>query len=102
VKPTLKQRKHYIKSSYTRYAKRTHKFGIRVPRMNEEALAIDKETNTRYWQEAIQKEMKNTRVALRLSEENETVTIGYKWIKCHLIFVSRILPGRPVLLLGDI
>jgi hypothetical protein len=46
VKPMMKQRKLYIKSSHTRYAKRTHKFGIRVPRTVEEALRIDKETNT--------------------------------------------------------
>ena len=65
VKPTMKQRKLYIKSSHTRYAKRTHKFGIRVPRTVEEALRIDKETNTRYWHDAIQKEMLNIRVAFR-------------------------------------
>ena len=68
VKPTMKQRKLYIKSSHTRYAKRTHKFGIRVPRTVEEALRIDKETNTRYWHDAIQKEMLNTRVASRFLE----------------------------------
>jgi hypothetical protein len=44
-----------MKASQTRYAKRTHKFGIRVPRIVEEAIAIDKETSTIYGHEAIQK-----------------------------------------------
>jgi len=70
----------------SRYSKRTHKFGIRVPTTVKEALTIDKETKTTFWHDAIQKEMKNCRTAFQFLEEDETVPIGYKWIKCHLIF----------------
>jgi hypothetical protein len=37
--------------------KRNQKFGIDTPRTVEEALRIDKETNTTYWADAIEKEM---------------------------------------------
>jgi hypothetical protein len=30
--------------------------------------------------------MKNNRVAFKFLDEDETVPIGYKWIKCHVIF----------------
>jgi hypothetical protein len=70
----------------TRYARRTHKFGIQLPNSVDEALAIDRETNTTYWFDAIQKEMKNVQVAFKFLETNERIPVGYKWIKCHLIF----------------
>jgi hypothetical protein len=52
-----------IKTMKTRYAKCMHKFGIRLPQTIAEALAINQETNTTYWFDAIQKEMKNVCVA---------------------------------------
>jgi hypothetical protein len=30
--------------------------------------------------------MKNVRVAYKFLDTNQRVPIGYKWIKCHLIF----------------
>jgi hypothetical protein len=86
IKHTLRRKKYMIKAMKTRYARRTHKFGIRLPQTVDEALAIDKETNTTYWFEAIQKEMKNVRVAFKFLEPGEKVPIGYKWIRCHLVF----------------
>jgi len=38
-----------ISAVKTRYLKRNQKFGIDIPRTMEEALRIDKETNTTYW-----------------------------------------------------
>jgi hypothetical protein len=70
----------------TRYAKRSHKFGIQVPGTVKEALEIDKTTNTTFWHDAIQKEMKNNRIAFKFLDEDERVPIGYKWVKCHMIF----------------
>jgi hypothetical protein len=86
LKPTLKHKKAFIKAAKRRFAKRSHKFGIRVPQTVEEALQINKETRTTFWRDAIHKEMKNNRLAFQFLEEGETVPIGYKWIKCHMIF----------------
>ncbi len=86
VKKTIKHQKHLINAIKTRYAKRTHKFGIRVPSTVEEALTIDKATKTTFWHDAIQKEMRNNRIAFKFPEDGERIPIGYKWIRCHMIF----------------
>ncbi len=41
-----------------RYVKRTHKFGIEIPRNVADALQIDRETGTTYWADAIAKNVK--------------------------------------------
>jgi hypothetical protein len=81
-----KTKEIYDESCETRYARRTHKFGIQLPNTVGEALAIDRETNTTFWIDAIQKEMKNVHVAFKFLDLGERVPIGYKLIKCHLIF----------------
>jgi len=84
VKHTVKKEKRLIKAIKSKYSQRSHKFGIYVPRTVQEALEIEKQTNTTYWREAIQKEMTNNKMAFK--EEDESIPIGYKWIKCHMNF----------------
>jgi hypothetical protein len=86
VPHTMKKEKRLIKAIRSRYSQRSHKFGIYVPRTVEEALEIDRKTNTTYWKDAIHKEMSNNRLAFRFLEDNEDVPVGYKWIHCHMIF----------------
>jgi len=86
IKPTLRHRHTFMKSTRKLYLKRSHKFGIRLPKTVEEALEIDKQTKTTFWRDAIHKEMKNNRLAFKVLEEEERVPMGYKWIKCHMIF----------------
>jgi hypothetical protein len=86
VKYTLKKKKAFIKATKSTYSQRTHKFGIKVLKTIQEALAIDQQTNTDYWYNAIQKEMTNNKSAFEFLEENENVPVGYKWIRCHMIF----------------
>jgi len=47
---------------------------------------IDQQTGTTFWRDAIHKEMKNNRLAFKVLEEDDKVPIGYKWIKCHMVF----------------
>ena len=70
IKTTIKHWKAFIKATKKRFAKRSHKFGIQVPQTVEEALRIDKETNTTFWRNAIHKEMKNNRLAFQFLEED--------------------------------
>lgn len=70
----------------TRYVKKTHKYGIQVPKTVEEAYSIDEETNTDYWKKAIQKEMTNNAIAFKFLEEGEQIPVGSKWIPFHMIF----------------
>lgn len=85
VRHTLRRRDRIIKKVKTRYWRRTHKFGIELPKTVDEALRIDLRTGTDFWTKAIEKEMKNVMPAFEFRDDN-TVPIGYKHIDCHLIF----------------
>ena len=82
---TLKKRERIIRKVKSRYWDRTHKYGILLPRSVEEALRIDRETNTTFWQNAMEKEMKNIDCAVSLPEDNKP-PVGYQKIDCHMIF----------------
>jgi len=81
LKPTLRHQRTFMKSTRKSYLKRSHKFGIRLPKTVEEA----KQTKTTFWCDAIHKEMKNNRMAFKVLEEDERVPIGYNGIKFHMI-----------------
>jgi hypothetical protein len=56
----LRKRERIIrKVKSRRYWDRTHKYGILLPKTVAEALRIDRETGTDFWQKAIEKEMRN-------------------------------------------
>ena len=59
------------------YLKKTHKFGVQVPKSAKHALELDKQNSNTFWQDYITKEMKNVRVAFQILDENEEVPIGY-------------------------
>jgi hypothetical protein len=64
VGTTLRRRDLIIASATnTRYHKRTHKFGIELPKTAKEALEIDRRTGTNYWRAALDLEMKTVRTA---------------------------------------
>ena len=61
----------------------------------EEALAIDKETGTDFWQKALGKEMTKVKVAWKSADGvtpkqagtgKEPSLIGFQEIRCHVIF----------------
>jgi hypothetical protein len=70
----------------TRYLKRTHKFGIEVPKTVKEALALDRKNGSTLWVDAIAKEMREVRIALNILPDGRSVPIGYQKIPCYMIF----------------
>ena len=68
-----------------KYWKKTHKFGIKVPKSVDEALRIDEETGTTFWRDGIAKEMKNVMTAFEFPNDDK-MPIGHKKIDCHMIF----------------
>ena len=89
VRHVLKKRDRIIslvKRRSARYHKRTHKWGIEVPKTVEEAIAIDKKNDNTFWTDAIAKEMKNVRIKFKILEGDEKVPVGYQFIKTHMIF----------------
>ena len=88
VHHTIKKKDRIIAKVRSKYWDKTHKYGIRLPRSMKEALQIDAETGTDFWRKAIEKEMGALATAecFRFLETGERPPIGYKWIKCHMIF----------------
>jgi len=86
VTDVIKRKNRMIKAIKTRYLKKTHKYGIRLPKTVAEAYQIDQETGTDYWHQAIMKEMRNNAVAFQFLEEGESLPVGSKWIPFHMIF----------------
>eukprot|EP00804_Cyclotella_cryptica_P003812 CCRYP_018937-RA/>CCRYP_018937-RA protein AED:0.24 eAED:0.24 QI:0/0/0/1/0.66/0.5/4/0/462 len=85
------------------YRKRTHKYGIEIPKSVEEAYAIDKATGTTFWRDAIEKEMTNVRVAFDILAGGAAPPPDHQFIHCHMIFdvkmedfrrKARIVAGR--------
>ena len=52
-----------------RYHKRTHKFGIELPKAVEEAYDIDRVTGTTFWHDGIEKEMKYVHILFDILED---------------------------------
>jgi hypothetical protein len=70
----------------TRYLKRTHKFGIEVPKTVKEALALNRKNGNTLWADAIAKEMKEVCIAFNILPDGHSAPIGYQKIPCHIIF----------------
>jgi hypothetical protein len=85
----LKKRDRYISAIGTRYQKRTHKFGIEVPRTIKRAYEIDKEMGTNFWAKAIEREMLHVRPAFEVLDRGRSASVGSKWIPCHMIFEGK-------------
>jgi hypothetical protein len=96
VANVLKKRNQIIAKLKRRYWRITHKFGIQLPKSVEEAIQIDRETNTMFWTYTIKKEMERVGIAFDFIKEwtPEQVRqgvakgdfVGYQEIKCHMVF----------------
>ena len=83
---TIKKRDRIIKANHARYVKRTHKFGIEMPKTVQRALEIDRETGTTFWRDAIAKEMGTVHPAFKFLDEGAAQPVGYTAIRGHIIF----------------
>jgi hypothetical protein len=86
VPHTLKKRNRIIATVSRRYAKRTYKFGIKVPRNVDECRKFDHENGNTLWMDAVRKEMKEVQVAFRLLNDGEAIPPGYQEMSAHLVF----------------
>ena len=89
VPHVLKKRERIIslvRKRSARYLKKTHKFGIRLPKTVKEAEQLDNDSGTQFWQKAIAKEMEDVRPAFKILDPDEKVPIGYDFVRCHMVF----------------
>jgi hypothetical protein len=75
-----------VRRGTTRYLKRTHKFGIEIPKTVNEALALDRKNGNTLWANAIAKEMREVRIAFNILPDGVSASIGYQKIPCHMVF----------------
>ena len=68
------------------YHKNNLKFGLVVPRSIQEAIKIDTANNNTFWRDAINKEMSNVKIAFKFLDKGDPPPVGYKQIRCHIIF----------------
>lgn len=100
VPHTIRKRDRIIKKVKTKYWKRTHKYGIELPKTIAEAFEIDRRTGTKFWTNAIAKEMRNVMPAFEFNDE-DNIPKGYKEITLHGIFDVKMDLTRKFRLVGD-
>ena len=77
-----------MKKLYTIYLKKTHKFGIEIPKTVKEAAKLDAKNGDTEWMDEISKEITNVRVSFDILKDGDRGPIGHKQINCHLIYVK--------------
>ena len=91
----MRHKKRIISKVKSRYWKTTHKCGIRLPHSVEEALELDRKSNTDHWAKAVAKENKRVKVSWHamdgvtpddVRDGKVKELTGYQEIKCHMIF----------------
>jgi hypothetical protein len=83
---TLRRRNRIIAAVNNRYHKRTHKFGIMVPKTFEDCLRIDRENGDTKWQDAMRKEMRKVKVAFQVLDDGTLAPPTFQEIRCHLVY----------------
>jgi hypothetical protein len=83
---TLEKLDRIIAKVNSRYLKRTHKFGIEVPKSVKQSMRLGKKNQDTYWEDAIAKEMKEVKVTFKILKPEEHEPVNYQFMKCHIIF----------------
>ena len=83
---TLRKTGRFLSKVKALLNKNNLKFGIEVPRNIKHALLLDKTNGDNAWRNAISKEMSNVKVAFKFIPKGRPPPVGYKQIRCHLIF----------------
>ena len=83
---TIKKKNQIISKVKARTKKKSQKYGIRIPKNVDEALEIDRITGTTFWRDAIDKEMKNVRVAFDILDKEKNIEPGRTYLECYMIF----------------
>ena len=87
IKYVLKKSYCIVSKTASKYWQKTHKYGVRIPKLVKEALQIDKANGDTKWWDAIVQDMGNVRPAFQVHEGAKAdLPIGYQQIKCHIIF----------------
>ena len=75
-----------VKNRKPQYLKRTHKFGVELPKYVDDAHAIDKNNGNIFWADGISKEVKNVQAAFDIAPDGHRIPQNYQFVHCHMIF----------------
>jgi hypothetical protein len=81
----LKKRSRIILDVTESYHKRTHNFGVEVPKSWDECVRLEKENDNTLWQDAVRKDIKNFRIEFKIMNGDKSVPPTYQEIHCHMI-----------------
>ena len=81
--------KRVINAVKHRLIRKNMKFGVKVPKDIREAELLDEANGNTLWTDAIEKELRNVRVAFDLLKDGERPPVGSKWIPYHFVFDVR-------------
>ena len=65
--------------------KDSYKFGIKLPKTVEQALALDAKNGNVLWVNAISKEMENVRVAFDVLPYGKSALTGHQFVQYHMV-----------------
>ena len=83
----LRRRQKIISKIAKRISKGCNmKFGITIPTTVDEALRLDRDNGNDLWKRAIDKELKNVKIAFQPISDDELLPVGSKKIPYHIIF----------------
>ena len=85
VRHVLRKRDRIIKKVKSSYLRKTHKYGIEVPKNVAQAIQLDIDNGNTYWMDAIEKEMKNVMCAFEFND-GDKIPICHKKFEVHLTF----------------
>ena len=82
----LRKRDYIISAVKSRFRKTTHKYGIEIPKSQEEAFCFDKKNSNSFWSDTLQKEMTNIGIDFEILDKDTPVPVGWKKATGHLIW----------------
>ena len=83
---TINRCTRIISTVNDRYHKRTKKFAVRITKTVDDAYLLDKKNGDTYWEDAILKKIKNTRVAFKILHGYEKIPPAHQFMRCYMIF----------------
>jgi hypothetical protein len=83
---TLRKRDAIVKAVKSRSRRKTHKYGIEIPRDVKHAYELDRQNGDTFWSDAIAKEMHDAGIAFEIMEDDQPLPVGFRKVTGHMIF----------------
>jgi hypothetical protein len=87
---TLQKRDAIVKAVKSRSRRKTHKYGIEIPRDIKHAYKLDRQNGNTFWSDAIAKEMHNAGIAFEIMEDDQPLPVGFRKVTGHMVFDVKI------------